>query len=67
MYNIDLTKRFPCTNEDPCEVIDLELDDATISLLRQASERSGRSVEDLLEEALIKMVEGLQSSPEYLE
>lgn len=58
---IDLCKDLPPDERANCEFMELDLDDATVCLLNQVSEKTGRSIEAVLEDALLEFIKTLQT------
>jgi antitoxin component of RelBE/YafQ-DinJ toxin-antitoxin module len=60
VIKIDLCKDLPADEQNTCEIMEMDLDDATMCLLNQISEKTGKPIEVVLEDALLNFIETLQ-------
>lgn len=58
---IDLCRDLPADQQSNCEIMEMDLDDATVCLLNQMAEKTGQSIETVLENALLNFIATLQT------
>jgi len=57
LFKIDLCKDLPDTE---CEIMNLDLDEAAMVMLKRVSDLTGKTQEQVLEDALLSFIETLQ-------